>query len=137
MAANTFPVSASKDALKCLGIAFENFRRSSGKQKCHYPETLKSRAIASVQGLSSIPKVSSECGISPKSLQLWIRAIPPQVRRLSVVAEEPNSIENSETPQNAQRDQSAKFVFRIAQKVVVETSADQALWLIEKLGGQD
>jgi hypothetical protein len=126
-----------EEALRCLSKAFEDYRRSSGKQRCHFPESLKSLARDAALTDLSISAIASACRVKPQSVRNWIQSSPPSARRVAVVAEDKESSNRNSFHFNSNQSQDSRFIFRLNRGLTLDTSANQALWLIERLGGQN
>jgi hypothetical protein len=120
------------EPLSTLGEVFRNFRKSSGKEKCHFPFTLKRRAVTAVNAGQAIAKVAIACGISPQSLRGWMTQSPPPARRLSIVKETEEKADSREVTHTVL---DSVFQFRLQNGVTLEASPGQTLWILQNVGG--
>jgi hypothetical protein len=121
-AAPNFP----KESIESLRAAFENFRNSSGQERPKHPFTLKRRIVDAYRAGLSSAELAAACAVSVASISVWQREIPPEARKLSVV-DSPKQVEFVPTAQAC--------LFRLPGGVTMETSRENALWLLSQSQG--
>jgi len=126
------------DLIDSLKTTFDNFRRSSGKERCQFPSQMRFKAVEAARAFDSVPRISKACGVAPQTLRNWMLAMPPAPRRLAVVegvksradVQAPVALCTSPVPPIV-----APFRFQLESGISVEASPEQTVWLIRALGG--
>lgn len=113
-----------------LAKAFERHRLASAHRAFPYPKTLKAMAVHAVRAQNRVVDVAAACAVSARSVYDWMQESTPTARKLRVVADV------VQDPQSTLPSADCLFVFRLPAGISIEASAEQTLWLIEKLRGQ-